>query len=115
MKQSGFLAAEKQRRKALLEATQHIERQRMADSVQVAMRRLGYSYAKIKAVMLETQTVVDEFAGAYQGDVNPEADYLRVKMDEAIEEIVRGHQEMIPWKERYPELRSNTALGRLGK
>ena len=115
MKQSGYLAAERARRKALVEATQHIERQRMADSVQIAMRRLGYSYAKIKAVMLEMQTVVDEFAGAYQGDVNPEADYLRVKLDEAIAEIVRGHQDMIPWEERYPELRSITSLGRLGK
>lgn len=115
MKTSGYLAAERARRKALLEATQHIERQRMADCVQIAMRRLGYSYAKIKAVMVESQTVVDEFAGAYQGDTNPEADYLRVKMDEAIAEIVKGHQDMIPWEERYPELRSITALGRLGK
>ena len=41
MRGSGDLAAEKARRKALLEATQHIERQRMADCVQVAMRRLG--------------------------------------------------------------------------
>lgn len=115
MKGSGYLAAEKARRKALVEATQHIERQRMADCVQIAMRRLGYSYAKIKAVMVESQNVVDEFAGAYQGDVNPEADYLRVKLDEAIAEIVRGHQDLIPWEERYPELRSITALGRLGK
>ena len=115
-KQSGFLAAEKQRRKILLEQCQHIERQRCFDCFQIAMRRKGYSYTKIKEVSMVFMDVVDEFAGAFQGDIDPEADYLRVMMDKALSEFIAPHQRFLPFDERYPDLRSiDSVTGRLGK
>lgn len=115
-KQSGYLAAEKQRRKILLEQCQHIERQRCMDCFQIAMRRKGYSFTKIKEVSLLFMDVVDEFAGAFQGDIDPEADYLRVMMNKALSEFISPHQEFIPFEKRYPYLRSiDNVTGKLGK
>ena len=109
-RQSGLLAAQKAKRAVLLEAAQHVERQMCMDSMQIAARRLGFSYKDILALSKELMSVREEFAGALDMK-NSEADYLRIKLDEALSEIVRGHQELIPFSERYPEVRKIDALG----
>lgn len=109
-RQSGLLAAQKAKRAVLLEAAQHVERQMCMDSMQIAARRLGFSYKDILALSKELMSVREEFAGTL--DIkNREADYLRIKMDEALGEIVSGHQELIPFATRYPEIRKIDALG----
>lgn len=113
-KQSGFLKQQKELRRVLLHQNQHIERQRCMDCFQIAMRRLGYSFAKIKEVSEIFMQTVDEFSPALQGDNDPEADYYRAKMDEALSEFISPHQEFIPFDKRYKHLKSiNPITGKL--
>ena len=113
-KQSGFLQRERQHRKLLMEINQHVERQRCMDCFQIALRRKGYSYNKIKELTDLWMQTVEEFAGAFHGGKNPEADYLRVKMDEALAEFIAPHQEFVPFPKRYPDLREIRPDGTLG-
>ncbi|MBQ2427741.1 MAG: hypothetical protein II264_04555 [Ruminococcus sp.] len=113
-KQSGFLKQQKELRRVLLHQNQHIERQRCMDCMQIAMRRLGYSFTQIKKISEKFMETVDEFSPALQGDNNPDADYYRVKMDEALSEFIAPHQEFVPFEKRYPYLRTiNPITGKL--
>ena len=105
MKQSGFMAKQLAMRQALIEATERLTQQLMMDTIQIVLHNeLGFGYDRIMRI---TKAWGDEY-NRYHDVFNvkhPEADVMRVHLDRELADILKGHQDLIPFEERYPEIK----------
>lgn len=104
MKQSGFMAKQLAMRQALIEATERVTQQLMMDTLQITLHEFGWGYDRI---MKLTKAWADAYNHYHDTlDVkNAEADVLRVHLDRELTDILKGHQDLIPFEERYPEIK----------
>ena len=104
MKQSGFMAKQLAMRQALIEATERVTQQLMMDTLQITLHEFGWGYDRI---MKLTKAWADAYNHYHDTlDVkNVEADVLRVHLDRELADILKGHQDLIPFEERYPEIK----------
>ena len=104
MKQSGFMAKQLAMRQALIEATERVTQQLMMDTLQITLHEFGWGYDRI---MKLTKAWADAYNHYHDTlDVkNVEADALRVHLDRELADILKGHQDLIPFEERYPEIK----------
>lgn len=104
-KQSGYL----QRREAELDATFYagaaMAMQFAMDTLQMALHQTeGWGYDRIMRITqawLETQR---EYKPALNCK-NPEADVRQEHMDRVLAQIINGKAELIPFPDRYPDLK----------
>ena len=103
-KKSNYLQEIERKRIDAINKAELATRQFMLDTAQVALHQLGWGFDRIKTFTEKWAEVHNYFYPCV--DVrNPEADYLRARLDTAIEEIFRGKQEIIPFEERYRDLK----------
>ena len=104
-KQSAYL----QRREAELDATFNagaaMAMQFAMDTLQMALHQTeGWGYDRIMRITHNWVAVQREYKPALDYR-NPEADVRQVHMDRVMTQIISGKQELIPFAERYPELK----------
>ena len=107
MKQSGFMAKQLAMRQALIEATERVTQQLMMDTLQITLHEFGWGYDRI---MKLTKAWSDSY-NHYHDALNikhVEADVLRVHLDRELADILKGNQDLIPFEERYPEIKEIT-------
>ena len=91
-------------RQAMIDATERVTQQLMMDTLQITLHEFGWGYDRI-------MKLTNAWADAYNHyhdtlDVkNAEADVLRVHLDRELTDILKGHQDLIPFEERYPEIK----------
>ena len=104
MKQSGFMAKQLAMRQALIDATERVTQQLMMDTLQITLHEFGWGYDRI---MKLTKAWADAYNHYHDTlDVkNVEADVLRVHLDRELTDILKDHQGLIPFEERYPEIK----------
>ena len=104
-KQSGYL----QRREAELDATFNagaaMAMQFAMDTLQMALHQTeGWGYDRIVRLCEAWQHIRNEYRPAINPS-NPAADVMQEHMDRVMAQIISGKQELIPFAERYPELK----------
>lgn len=104
MKQSGFLKQQEAIRQELVAAAERITRQLMLDAAQIVLHNeFGWGYERIKRF----SDALAECYGHYHGalEKGPEQDVYQEHLDRGVEEVLRGRQKLIPFEERYPEIK----------
>ena len=104
MNKGGFLARQKAERDWYMVTAERITRQLMVDSLQIAIHEKGWGYDRLKALMDRWSENYDELYDVLDAS-NPECDVKRHHLDEAIRDIVKDHQEFIPFDGRYPDVK----------
>lgn len=88
---------------------ERVTRQYEMDCWQIALARyekLDLGYQRIMEITALQEEVRREYSGAITRD--NEQDRFRVHMDRELQEIARQHMTVIPFEQRYPELRRYT-------
>lgn len=102
-KLNSYAARRAEERQAIIDATADVMQQLLMDTLQISLHRNEHmGYTVIKRISDDWAETFNHFIGSLNPK-NPEADVLREHMDRALAEIVKGHMELIPFEERYPE------------
>ena len=105
MKQSGFMAKQLAMRQALIEATERVTQQLMMDTLQIVLHsELGFGYDRIMRITKAWGSEYNHYHDALNTK-HAEADVLRVHLDRELADILKGHQDLIPFEDRYPEIK----------
>ena len=105
MKQSGFMAKQLAMRQALIEATERVTQQLMMDTLQIVLHsELGFGYDRIMRITKAWGSEYNHYHDVFNVK-HAEADVLRVHLDRELADILKGHQDLIPFEERYPEIK----------
>lgn len=94
---------------------ERITRQFDVDSYQIALARyakLGLGHQRIMEITELAEQVREEYRKAFEKD--PEADVYREHLDRELAEISKGRP-IIPYEERYPEMKKITYEGKRKK
>ena len=107
MKQSAYLIQQRETKRRLVQAAERVTQQLMLDTLQVTLHsEFGFGYDRIMRLTNAWGKTYDLFHEALEG--GNEADYWQVKLDRMLEEVIRDRQPLIPFEERYPELKEIT-------
>lgn len=104
MGKSGLLQRQADRENAVMHAAEMLSKQYMVDTAQIALHRLGWGFDRIMRFTEEWQAVREEYRKALNPK-DPEADVEQEHMDRALDQIINGKMELIPFYERYPDLK----------
>lgn len=108
MKQSGYMAKQLAMRQALIDATERVTQQLMMDTLQIVLHNeLGFGYDRIMRITKAWGSEYNHYHDVFNVK-HAEADVLRVHLDRELADILKGHQELIPFEERYPEIKEIT-------
>ena len=108
MKQSGFMAKQLAMRQALMDATERVTQQLMMDTLQIVLHNeLGFGYDRIMRITKAWGCEYNHYHDVFNAK-HAEADVLRVHLDRELADILKGHQNLIPFEERYPEIKEIT-------
>lgn len=108
MKQSGYMAKQLAMRQALIDATERVTQQLMMDTLQIVLHNeLGFGYDRIMRITKAWGSEYNHYHDVFNVK-HAEADVLRVHLDRELTDILKGHQELIPFEERYPEIKEIT-------
>lgn len=104
-KQSGMMAFAEKYAQTKAIAAQRLEAQFCNDTLQIAIHQTeGWGYERIKRLTDAWMAVQEEYRAAGQPS-DPGADVAQEHMDRVLAEIMRGKQELVPFEERYAELK----------
>ena len=108
MKQSGFMAKQLAMRQALIEATERVTQQLMMDTLQIVLHNeLGFGYDRIMRITEAWGSEYNHYHDVFNVK-HAEADVLRAHLDRELADILKGNQDLIPFEERYPEIKGIT-------
>ena len=108
MKQSGFMAKQLAMRQALIDATERVTQQLMMDTLQIVLHNeLGFGYDRIMRITKAWGCEYNHYHDVFNVK-HAEADVLRVHLDRELADILKGHQDLIPFEKRYPEIKEIT-------
>ena len=108
MKQSGFMAKQLAMRQALIDATERVTQQLMMDTLQIVLHNeLGFGYDRIMRITKAWGSEYNHYHDVFNVK-HAEADVMRVHLDRELADILKGRQELIPFEERYPEIKEIT-------
>jgi len=105
MKRNAYLTRQQAKESVLQQAIAETYQQFMADTLMLTLNDPGimgkdtFGYERLKKVAEGWSRYIDQFHPALTG--SPEADYLQTKMDEGIQQIMRGSDDFRPFGERY--------------
>lgn len=111
MKKSGLLQRQAENRAKVSSQAQHIERQLMLDTAQIALHKLGWGYDRIYRFSQEWMALREYYAEAFRPQ-NPEADVYREHLDAEITDILKDKAKLIPFDDRYPEVKKIDGTGK---
>lgn len=104
-KQSGFLQRQKQIQNNIMNAAENLSKQFMLDTLQITLHKeFGWGYDRQKQLLESWEKQREEYSPALNPK-NKEADVAQEHMDAALVDMMAGKQELIPFSERYPELK----------
>ena len=107
MKRSGFLDQQKALCREYALTAERITRQIMLDTLQVVLQReFGFGYDRIKKVTDKWGEYYGYYHDALTGGV--ESDVVQEHLDRALADVLKGHQELIPFEQRYEDIRKIT-------
>ena len=105
MKQSGFVAKQLAMRQALIDATERVTQQLMMDTLQIVLHNeLGFGYDRIMRITKAWGSEYNHYHDALNIK-HVEADVMRVHLDRELADILKDRQDLIPFEERYPEIK----------
>ena len=105
MKQSGFMAKQLAMRQALIDATERVTQQLMMDTLQIVLHNeLGFGYDRIMRITKAWGCEYNHYHDVFNVK-HAEADVLRVHLDRELADILKDRQDLIPFEERYPEIK----------
>ena len=105
MKQSGFMAKQLAMRQALMDATERVTQQLMMDTLQIVLHNeLGFGYDRIMRITKAWGCEYNHYHDVFNVK-HAEADVLRVHLDRELADILKDRQDLIPFEERYPEIK----------
>ena len=108
MKQSGYMAKQLAMRQAIIDATERVTQQLMMDTLQIVLHNeLGFGYDRIMRITKAWGSEYNHYHDVFNVK-HAEADVLRVHLDRELADILKGRQELIPFEERYPEIKEIT-------
>ena len=108
MKQSGYMAKQLAMRQALIDATERVTQQLMMDTLQIVLHNeLGFGYDRIMRITKAWGSEYNHYHDVFNVK-HAEADVLRVHLDRELADILKGRQDLIPFEERYPEIKEIT-------
>lgn len=108
MKQSSYMAKQLAMRQALIDATERVTQQLMMDTLQIVLHNeLGFGYERIMRITKAWGSEYNHYHDVFNVK-HAEADVLRVHLDRELADILKGHQDLIPFEERYPEIKEIT-------
>ena len=95
-------------RQALIDATERVTQQLMMDTLQIVLHNdLGFGYDRIMRITKAWGSEYNHYHDVFNVK-HAEADVLRVHLDRELTDILKGRQELIPFEERYPEIKEIT-------
>ena len=104
-KQSGFLVRQKQIQNNVMHAAEMLSKQYMVDTLQITMHKVfGWGYDRQKLLEDAWEKTREEYRNALDPK-NPEADVAQEHMDRALLDLIQEKQKLIPFYERYPDLK----------
>ena len=104
-KQSGMIAFAEQFAQAKVEATQRLISQYMTDTLQMTLHQTeGWGYERIMRLTEAWQQTQKEYTSALNSN-DPAADVRQEHMDRVLAQIINGKAELIPFPDRYPDLK----------
>lgn len=107
-KQSGMIAFAEQFAQAKVDAAQRLTSQYMIDTMQMTLHQTeGWGYDRIMRLTEAWQQTRDEYMPVLNSK-DPSADVMQEHMDRVMAQIISGRQDLMPFPERYNELRKVT-------
>ena len=104
-KQSGMIAFAEQFARAKVEAAQRLTSQYMIDTLQMTLHQTeGWGYDRIMRITHNWIAVQREYKPALNCK-DPAADVCQEHMDRVLAQIINGKAELIPFPDRYPDLK----------
>ena len=92
-------------RQALIDATERVTQQLMMDTLQIVLHNeLGVGYDRIMRITKAWGSEYNHYHDVFNVK-HAEADVLRVHLDRELADILKGHQDLIPFEDRYPEIK----------
>lgn len=96
MKQSAYLIQQRETRRRLVQAAERV----------TLHQEFGFGYDRIKRLTDAWSKTYAQFHDDLDGGT--EADCWQEKLDRLLLDLLRDHQALIPFRERYPEIREIT-------
>lgn len=108
-KQSGFLRRQKDETNAIMHSAEVLAKQYMMDTLLIAMnKQFGWGFDRLMRLLDEWEKTREEYRVALDPLKSEEADVKQSHMDEALSRIINGRMPLIPFEERYADLRPVT-------
>ena len=105
MSKNAYLQKRNLEREAWMHLAERVTEQFMTDTLQMTLHQhYGFGYDRIMELTEHWREMLQEYRPALHSK-NAEADVLQEHMDRAMLQILRGKAELIPFEERYPELK----------
>lgn len=112
MKQSGYLARQSAYNDELMHAAEVIMEQFMTDTLQITLHQeCGWGFDRIMALTEQWKKIRREYKAALNCR-DPECDVMQEHMDRVLVEIINGRMQLIPFQERYPNVKLVSYKGR---
>ena len=103
---NAYLAKQKAERDAFMHRVEHLVKQYMVDTLQIALNQTeGWGYERIMRLMENWENTREEFRSALNPMRDAEADVAQEHIDRILTQIINGKTDLIPWSERYPDLK----------
>lgn len=104
MPKSGYLARQQEVYKELFSEGMKTGEQYTMDCVMIALHRQGWGYDRIKRLFDLVRDVADSYGDALRGCM--EQDICQERMDNELRDFIKDRQEFIPFRKRYPMVRT---------
>lgn len=102
---NAYLDKRRAEKDAFMHQVEGLIKQFMADTLVIALNQeAGWGFDRLQRLMDRWEACRVEFRPALNPS-DPEADVAQEHLDRALREIVRGRMDLIPWEERYPDLK----------
>ena len=111
MGKNGYLQRQNDVQNAIMRAAERMTEQYMEDTLEITIHRMGWGYERICRLITEWEKVRREYSVALRPS-DPEADVAQEHIDAEIRDICKGKWEIMPFVERYPELKKISYEGR---
>lgn len=111
MGKNGYLQRRNDAQHAVMRAAERLTEQYMEDTLEITMHRMGWGYDRMCRLLTEWEQIRKEYSAALRPS-DPEADVAQEHMDAEIRAICKDKWEIMPFVERYPELKKISYEGR---
>ena len=103
---NAYLMKQARAKNTLMHQTELLTKQYMVDTLQITLhQKFGWGFDRIMRLMDEWDATRDEYRPSLNPK-DPECDVCQDHIDRVLTQIIRGKMDLIPWEERYPDLKT---------